>query len=166
MYEMKDELILFFVGIIKGEGEFYFHDERGVRFKKFKKPWSMNNYDLFFVCSIAFPHRALLFVLRPTKSINNFYLFFVCLIAFPRGRRRHHLKGIHSRSDTSRTGAEGLSFYCPRLLHCLNRFSLSSIIVCFEINQRARAFYLFISQQLLALELSFKFVLKENFILF
>ena len=31
------------------------------------------------------------------------------------------MKGIHSRSDTSRTGAEGLSFYYPRLLHCLNQ---------------------------------------------
>ena len=28
-------------------------------------------------------------------------------------------KGIHSRSDTNSTGAEGLSFYYPRLLHCL-----------------------------------------------
>ena len=36
-------------------------------------------------------------------------------------RRRHRLKGIHSRSDTNRTGAEGLSFYYPRLLHCLNQ---------------------------------------------
>ena len=36
-------------------------------------------------------------------------------------RRRYRLKGIHSRSDTSRTGAEGLSFYYPRLLHCLNQ---------------------------------------------
>ena len=35
--------------------------------------------------------------------------------------RRHRLKGIHSRSDTNRTGAEGLSFYYPRLLHCLNQ---------------------------------------------
>ena len=35
--------------------------------------------------------------------------------------RRHCLKGIHSRSDTSRTWAEGLSFYYPRLLHCLNQ---------------------------------------------
>ena len=26
-------------------------------------------------------------------------------------RRRRRLKGIHSRSDTNRTGAEGLSFY-------------------------------------------------------
>ena len=34
---------------------------------------------------------------------------------------RHHLKDIHSRSDTNRTGAEGLSFYYPRLLHCLNQ---------------------------------------------
>ena len=40
--------------------------------------------------------------------------FFCC-------RRRHRLKGIHSRSDTNRTGAEGLSFYYPRLLHCLNQ---------------------------------------------
>ena len=36
-------------------------------------------------------------------------------------RRRHRLKNIHSRSDTSRTGAEGLSFCYPRLLHCLNQ---------------------------------------------
>ena len=33
-------------------------------------------------------------------------------------RRRRRLKGIHSRPDTNRTGAEGLSFYYPRLLHC------------------------------------------------
>ena len=35
--------------------------------------------------------------------------------------RRLRLKGIHSRSDTNRTGAEGLSFYYPRLLHRLNQ---------------------------------------------
>ena len=29
-------------------------------------------------------------------------------------------RGIHSRSDTNRTGAEDLSFYYPRLLYCLN----------------------------------------------
>ena len=34
------------------------------------------------------------------------------------GRRRRRLKGIHFRPDTNRTGAEGLSFYYPRLLHC------------------------------------------------
>ena len=33
------------------------------------------------------------------------------------GRRR--LEIIHSRSDTNRTGVEGLSFYYPRLLNCL-----------------------------------------------
>ena len=33
----------------------------------------------------------------------------------------HCLKGIHSRSDTNTTKAEGLSFYYPRLLHCLNQ---------------------------------------------
>ena len=39
-----------------------------------------------------------------------------------RRRRRHRrLKGIHSRSDTNRTGAEGLFFYYPRLLHCLDQ---------------------------------------------
>ena len=27
-------------------------------------------------------------------------------------------KGIHSRSDTNRTGAKSLSFYYPRILHC------------------------------------------------
>ena len=31
------------------------------------------------------------------------------------------LKGIHSRSDTNRTEAQSLSFYYPRLLHCLNQ---------------------------------------------
>ena len=36
-------------------------------------------------------------------------------------RHRRRLKGIHSRSDTNSTGAEGLSFYYPRLLHCLNQ---------------------------------------------
>ena len=38
-----------------------------------------------------------------------------------RRRRRRRLKGIHSRPDTNRTGAEGLSFYYPRLLHCLGQ---------------------------------------------
>ena len=38
-----------------------------------------------------------------------------------RRRRRHRLKGIHFRSDKNRTGAEGLSFYYPRLLHYLNQ---------------------------------------------
>ena len=36
-------------------------------------------------------------------------------------RRRRRLKGIHSRPDINRTGAEGLSFYYPRLLHCLDQ---------------------------------------------
>ena len=38
-----------------------------------------------------------------------------------RRRRRRRLKGIHSRPDTNRTGAEGLSFYYTRLLYCLNQ---------------------------------------------
>ena len=36
-------------------------------------------------------------------------------------RRRRRLKGIHFRSDTNGTGAEGLSFYYPRLLNCLDQ---------------------------------------------
>ena len=35
--------------------------------------------------------------------------------------RCRRLKGIHSRPDTNRTGTEGLSFYYPRLLHCLDQ---------------------------------------------
>ena len=46
---------------------------------------------------------------RKEKILNNFNC------------RRHRLKGIHSRPDTNRTGAEGLSFYYPRLLHCLDQ---------------------------------------------
>ena len=38
-----------------------------------------------------------------------------------RCHRRRRLKGIHSRSNTNRTGAEGLSFYYSRRLHCLNQ---------------------------------------------
>ena len=41
--------------------------------------------------------------------------------ALSRRRRRRRLKGIHSRPDTNRTGAEGLSFYYPRLLYCLDQ---------------------------------------------
>ena len=46
------------------------------------------------------------------------YIYTVCR---ERERRRRRLKGIHSRSDANRTGAEGLSFYYSRLLHCLNQ---------------------------------------------
>ena len=43
-------------------------------------------------------------------------------------RRRHRLKGIHSRPDTNRTGAEGLSFYYPRLLHCLDQMLAAMLL--------------------------------------
>ena len=33
---------------------------------------------------------------------------------------RRRLRGIHSRSDTNRIGAKGLSFYYP-MMHCLNQ---------------------------------------------
>ena len=48
------------------------------------------------------------------------------------GRRRCHLKGIHSRPDTNGTGAEGLSFYYPRLLHCLDQML---VVVLFSQNR-------------------------------
>ena len=41
------------------------------------------------------------------------------MFSAPNNKTKH--KGIHSRSDTNRTGGEGLSFYYPRLLHCLNQ---------------------------------------------
>ena len=49
-----------------------------------------------------------------------FFFAFSGLIQF-HYRRRRRLKGIHSRSDTNRTGTEGLSFYYPRLMHCLDQ---------------------------------------------
>ena len=58
-----------------------------------------------------------------------FYYLAKCIYSFDKAlstvkncaRRRSRLKGIHYRSDTNRTGAEDLSFYYPRLLHCLNQ---------------------------------------------
>ena len=44
-------------------------------------------------------------------------------------RRRPRLKGIYSRSDTNRTGAEGLSFYYPRLLHCLDQMLAVMLLI-------------------------------------
>ena len=43
------------------------------------------------------------------------------LFALLKRIRRRRLKGIHSRSDTNSTGAEGLSFYYPRLMNCLDQ---------------------------------------------
>ena len=40
-----------------------------------------------------------------------------------------HLKGIHSRSDTNRTGAESLSFYYPRLHHCMNQNQMLAVVL-------------------------------------
>ena len=42
---------------------------------------------------------------------HDMSLFLIC----------RRLKGIHSRSKKNRTGAEGLSFYYPMLLHCLDQ---------------------------------------------
>ena len=49
-------------------------------------------------------------------------------------RRRHRLKGIHSRPDTNRTGAEGLSFYYPRLLHCLDQMQAVMLLSQYRVS--------------------------------
>ena len=58
---------------------------------------------------------------RGERSLNA--LWSLNLVGDPKifNKKSRRLKGIHSRSDTNRTGAEGLSFYYPRLLHCLNQ---------------------------------------------
>ena len=72
------------------------------------------------------------------KNFSHFFFFFDDLTLFSpvkafipvkkshfahacRRRRCRRLKGIHSRPDTNRTGAEGLSFYYARLLHYLDQ---------------------------------------------
>ena len=55
------------------------------------------------------------------KPSSKYFLSYSLTNSSRRHRRRCRLKSIHSRSDTNRTGAEGLSFYYPRLLHCLNQ---------------------------------------------
>ena len=59
-------------------------------------------------------------IIIPKEKKNASY-FFCTFYRTTFDRRRRRLKGIHSRSDTNRTGAEGLSFYYPRLLHCLDQ---------------------------------------------
>ena len=70
----------------------------------------MCNYlKLFYIILIP------LFVFPLSPTISNFdqgMIVVVVVVVW---------KGIHSRSDTNRTGAEGLSFYYPRRLHCLNQ---------------------------------------------
>ena len=43
-----------------------------------------------------------------------------CLLLLNKSRRRRRRR-LKARPDINRTGAEGLSFYYPRLLHCLNQ---------------------------------------------
>ena len=61
------------------------------------------------------PYQILLCIFWIKRLVQRY--IFPCKI----GSCRCRLKGIHSRSDTNRTGAEGLSFYYPRLLYCLNQ---------------------------------------------
>ena len=46
--------------------------------------------------------------------LHSEFLYFI-------DRCHRRLKGVHSRSDTNRNRVEGLSFYYPRLLHCLDQ---------------------------------------------
>ena len=55
-------------------------------------------------------------VVETSFNIQGFLMHIYILF-----HRRHHLKGIHSRPDTNKTGTKGLSFYYPRLLHCLDQ---------------------------------------------
>ena len=58
--------------------------------------------------------------IAPNFTLNSVLLMLNAYFCYRR-RRRRRLKGIHSRSDTNMTGAEGLSFYYIRLLHCLDQ---------------------------------------------
>ena len=63
---------------------------------------------------------------RTKKDLSGRFILTSTILSRHR-RRCHRLKGIHSRSDTSRTGAEGLSFYYPRLPQtCLALVPLTS----------------------------------------
>ena len=59
--------------------------------------------------------------LLSTISRKFSYKKYLTLLHSSSSFRRRRLKGIHSRSDTNRIGAEGLSFYYPRLLYCLDQ---------------------------------------------
>ena len=43
-------------------------------------------------------------------------------------------RGIYSRSDTNRTGAEGLSFYYPRMLYCLNQMLALMLLSQYQVS--------------------------------
>ena len=61
------------------------------------------------------------------KTLENACLELVTING--RRRRRRRLKGIHSRSDTNRTGAESLFFYYPGLLQCLNQDQMLAVML-------------------------------------
>ena len=66
-------------------------------------------------------HRRGLIKNRGLRPAIKERVYFAFAVSYLEVRVRFRLKGIHSRSDTNRTGAEGLSFYYPRLLHCLDQ---------------------------------------------
>ena len=75
------------------------------------------DYAFFFLFYFLSFHFFFYFLVSLKRCCNHAHLF----LKISSYLRCCHLKGIHSRSDTNRTGAEGLSFYYPKLLHCLNQ---------------------------------------------
>ena len=73
-----------------------------------------------FVRGRALNYRIFMQLCKEMDSKFKVLLYHTEVRRLPRGKCRR-LKGIHSRSDTNRAGAEGLSFYYPRLLHCLDQ---------------------------------------------
>ena len=87
--------------------------------------FTLTVHPMFLILSFLVTPLANLNIFIPATSISFTCFFVTATISNPytiAGRRRPGcLKGIHSRLDTNRTGAEGLSFYYPRLLYCLNQ---------------------------------------------
>ena len=69
---------------------------------------------------------------RPSSSSSSLHPCFTIWLKIPMTKNMTHcrrLKSIHFRSDTNRTGAEGLCFYYPRLLHCLNQNQMLAVVL-------------------------------------
>ena len=73
---------------------------------------------LIFSCLFVKKLLKIYFLVNRSRGVCEFLNGICCSMLLYRRRR---LKGIHFRSDTNRTGDEGLFFYYPRLLHCRNQ---------------------------------------------
>ena len=67
-----------------------------------------NRFQLLKVTLLSlFDKNSIIFLLPSNRQFGSLVIVVIVVVAW---------KGIHSRSNTNRTGAEGLSFYYPRLL--------------------------------------------------